>query len=302
MFIILLAAFAAGCTLNRQDDFDVDYVLEFQPAMYMHLAAEGVERFPADQSFAVRAWALPEQDSWEYDAAGAEEFLPLTETVPMSDGRTWGCKTPVMWPTRHKRLTFYAYSPYSAGDDCDAVSGVSFMGMDVLNDDTDLLYTDPVTDVDKMDCGGVVALPFKHALCGMDFKVKNRVKDSERMIVRKITLESAYHKGDFRSMASPQWTLGQDMVPFVFFDGEYQTGHLPSRIGQRRMMIPQSLDSRVVVECEFVTEAGTRIVQRLSTVPLKTVLESGVSYTFTLSVGIDDVKFLVEIIEDSLVV
>lgn len=35
----------------------------------------------------------------------------------------------------------------------------------------------------------------------------------------------------------------------------------------------------------------------LSTVSLKTALEAGMKYTFTLSIGIDDVKFLTELIE-----
>ena len=298
--LISSALLLTGCLLDRQDAYDVDYVMEFQPAMLMHVSGEESECFPPGQSIAVRAWELPEQDSWKEAASSAQEFLPLTEILPFADGKTWGFEDPVLWPQRHKRLTFLAYSPFDAGAGCDAETGVSFLDVDVVGNPVDLLYTDPVEDVDKMECGGTVVLPFRHALCSMNFKIKNRVQTQEQIVVKNITLENVNYKGDFHSLLSPQWTLESERTSFVFFEGEYQTGHLPEDIGQRYLMVPQSLDTQVKVEYDFFTEQGTFISQKLSTVSMRTVLEPGVNYSFTLSVGIDDVIFLVEIIEDSL--
>lgn len=298
--LIFAGVVLAGCALDRQDDFDVDYALEFQPAMYMHVSADGAECFPEDQSFAVRAWTLPEKNSWKDDAAKAEEFLQLTEAKHVDSAKTWGFEEPVMWPSKHERLTFYAYSPVEAGDGCDVATGISFLGVDVKADQTDLLYVDSVTDLDKMECGGIVVLPFRHALSSMSFKVKNRVQKQEQIIIRKITLESANYKGDFRSLATPQWALTDDKDQFVFFEGEQQSAQLPAEIGQMYWMVPQTLDTQVTVQWDFITEYGGYLTQKLSTVKMKTELKPGMNYTFTLSVGIDDVKFLVEIIENSL--
>ena len=65
-------------------------------------------------------------------------------------------------------------------------------------------------------------------------------------------------------------------------------------------MLTQKLDTEVTVEYDYVTEAGTFITQKLKTTALQKALQPGKNYTFTITVGIDDVKFLVEIIEDLL--
>lgn len=295
--LILAAIVLAGCTLDRQNDFDTDLALSFQPAMYMHVSAEDSDRYPAEQSFGVRIWSLPDDCLWREDSLDAEDFLPLTEATPKTD-KVWAFAEETMWPSKHRLLTFMAYSPFDADGRCDVGKGVSFQGVDVVQDQTDLLYTDSIADVEKLDCGGVVTVPFKHALSCIDFRVKNRVKTSEEIIIRRIEVEGVRFKGDFSSMAKPQWKLLDEESSFVFFEGSYETEHLPSDIGRKWLMMPQTLDTQVIVEYDFVTEAQTSITQTLRTVPLRTTLESGRSYTFTLSVGIDDVKFLTEIVED----
>ena len=295
--LIFAAAILTGCALDRQNDYDVEYALEFQPAMYMHVATDGTDRFPADRTFGICAWSLPERDAWEDDNSKADVYLPVKEAVPMSDGKVWAFDEPVLWPAKNRHLTFLAYSPYDAAAECSVEEGVCFGNVDVLEDQTDLLYTEPLADMDKADCGGVVTVPFRHALCSMNFRVKNRVADDEKIILKKIILDAARHCGDFRSMPDPRWTLDARTARFVFFDGDYQTGHQPSEIGDNILMIPQALETPVTVVYEFVTHAGTSITQELKTTLLQKELLPGKNYTFTITVGIDDVKFLVEIIE-----
>ena len=186
---------------------------------------------------------------------------------------------------------------FKAGVKVAIAIGDESTNVDVLEDQTDLLYTEPLADMDKTDCGGVVTVPFRHALCSMNFRVKNRVADNEKIIIKKIILDAARHCGDFRSMPDPRWTLDARTARFVFFEGDYQTGHQPSEIGDNILMIPQALETPVTVVYEFVTHAGTSITQELKTTLLQKELLPGKNYTFTITVGIDDVKFLVEIIE-----
>ena len=54
----------------------------------------------------------------------------------------------------------------------------------------------------------------------------------------------------------------------------------------------------VSVEYEYRTASDTGFTTTLKTCALQTNLKPGRHYTYTLSVGIDDVKFLLEIIED----
>ena len=75
---------------------------------------------------------------------------------------------------------------------------------------------------------------------------------------------------------------------------------MPEPIGTVWLMVPQKLDTKISVEFQYTTFANTTITQVIKTVPMKTTLENGRDYTYTLSVGIDDVKFLQELIEDKL--
>lgn len=295
--IILAAMMVAGCTIDRGQDFDVDYKIEFQPAMYMHSAPSDVETYPESQDFGVSAWVLPEGMYWEDDSEEAEVFAALS-CISCDESGRWKMSDGKGWPTKYERLTFIAYSPYEELCACNQTEGIVWTGVDMTKNHTDLLYTEPLEDMCKMHCGGVVTLPFRHAMCIVDFRIKNRVAEDEHIIVKKITMDAVRTKGDFRSAADPVWSLGDQMSPIVIYEGEYDTDGLPEPIGDERLFIPQGLDTEVTVAYDYVHASGSGLVMNLKTVPLKTVLEPGKRYTFTLSVGIDDVKFLTELIED----
>ena len=54
----------------------------------------------------------------------------------------------------------------------------------------------------------------------------------------------------------------------------------------------------MTVEYEYRTSANTGFTLVLKTCDLQTNLKPGRHYTYTLAVGIDEVQFLLEIIED----
>ena len=306
--LILTLLAISGCTLDDAQENDPELELMFQPDMLMQVTPEGVGNFPQEQSIGISAWKLHEDIGWKEGAEEAEAYLTLCEasskevqiidTVsqrPVSDV-LWVIDNQPIWPNVNEHLTFMAFSPYSSDYYCDRFNGVT-CDIDILRDQTDILYTDPVADRHKLRNGWVVPLHFKHALCEISFRVKNRVADDEDIVIQSISIDGVHHKGTFASLADPQWTLDESTDAWEIFEGEFETEQDPKLIGRTWLMLPQELDSQVNVKFKYTTFAETSINQSLKTISLKTHLQAGKSYVFTLSVGIDDVKFLTELIE-----
>lgn len=274
--------------------------------MYSHVYDEGVDDYPADQDFVVSAW-VGETSLFEMQKAFSREVV-LTDSsrkIHVSD-ILWAFAEEMNWPGKNEKVSFIAYSPY--GEDCEIseCNGVKW-STDVLENQTDLLYAYTKVDRRSNVDGNVVNLSFNHALCQIEFKVKNRVDNEgytdeqrrpDKITLKKITLDGVMHKGVFWSLPSVQWILQESKAPLPIFEGTFLTGGLPEQVGTVWLMVPQELDTTVTVEFQYTTFANTTITQEIKTVPLKTTIEPGRKYTYTLSIGIDDVKFLPEIIED----
>ena len=106
------------------------------------------------------------------------------------------------------------------------------------------------------------------------------------------------HRGSFCSLPSPSWTLDDDKQALEIFDGSFLTSGVPEPIGTMWLMVPQTFDTTVSVEFQYTTVEETTITQRMYTVPLTATIEPGRDYIYTLSVGIDDVLFLKERLEE----
>lgn len=307
--LISAAFMLTGCTINETLVHDPELNLMFQPEMYMHVSQEGTVRFPTEENFAVRAWMLPQNVSWNEGIGHAIEYMPLSEaysrevTITDSDTRIaakdtlWGTSETLLWPSSNDNLTFLAYAPFGAECNCDIENGISFHS-DVLLRQEDILFTEPQADRHKIEDGWVVPLQFSHALCKVNFRIKNRVPEREEILIRRIAISSAYTKGHFSSFRTPQWIQEGTPAEILFFEGESPTDNLPTDIGSGLMMIPQKLDTRITLDYDYQTSGGARFPMHQQTSVINTELEAGHSYTYTLSVGIDDVKLMQEIIGD----
>ena len=85
-----------------------------------------------------------------------------------------------------------------------------------------------------------------------------------------------------------------------FIDGSFDTSQSPETAGEQFLVIPQHLSGVFEVDFIYYTDAGTYINQTLSTRKVETYLEPGRHYSYTLSVGIDEVKFMLEVIDNHL--
>ena len=111
-------------------------------------------------------------------------------------------------------------------------------------------------------------------------------------------MDNVAGSGTFSSLKSPQWQTGNRNASLTFLEEPFETGPNPEPVGRKWLVIPQDINTPLTVEYDFSTASGETITQRLQTIPLKMRLEGGKSYTLTLSIGIDDVKFLKELIKD----
>jgi hypothetical protein len=123
----------------------------------------------------------------------------------------------------------------------------------------------------------------------------------EEIIIKSIRIDEVKHRGSFTSLPQPRWVVEDAETSLLFFEGEQATRNVSAPIGRSWNVIPQALSTRVTVEYEYRTAANTGFTLTLKTCDLETNLKPGRHYTYTLSVGIDDVKFLLEIIEDKFV-
>lgn len=283
------ALLAVGC-VNESDSYDPVVELGFIPAVYGSVRAAG--GCSEMEAFRVSAWSLPAGTRWSTARGRAEEFLD-GELVAERDG-AWRTAEPLNWPGCTQRLSFIGFAPADAAAHCDRNDGVVFSGVDTSAGQARLLYTDPLPDVSKFANGGIVPVPFRHALCEVAFRVHRVNAGGGEIILRRIVVESLYGRGDFASLRSPQWRFEGEPAPQPFFEGEFAVAASIRDAGAARLVIPQRLACAVTVEFDYVNPFGGILAQRLSTKPLESLFEAGRRYVCTLTLAPDEVKFLQE--------
>ena len=285
IFSYLAMLLAVSCMMDHKQEYDPSMELAFQPVMHVASKAVVGENYPAGQPFAINAWT---SDGQVYISGG---------TVAVDEDGGWTLEEGTLWPDRSKRLTIIGYTPAEAFTSCTETEGVTCT-YDIRQSQTDLLYSDPQANLDKVECGGIVFVPFRHALCQVDFEVKNRVAKDEEIIIKSIKVDGIKPEGAFHSLPEPKWKAEGNPVEVLFFEGGQSTRNIPERIGTTWNIVPQALNTSVSVEYEYRRASDTGFTTTKKTCALQTNLKPGRHYTYTLSVGIDDVKFLLEIIED----
>lgn len=294
---IITLLLLAGCITDHKSGYDPDMEMLFHPVMQVAVKSHhSMEDYPVGQPFAVNVWTLEEGESWG-DNSDDAELYHSGEPTYMIDTDRWVLPYDKHWPERSKKVTVIGYSPVSSFNSCTSSDGASCI-YNMRHDQADLLYTEPQEDLDKVECGGTVIMPFRHALSQVDFKVKNRVRGDEEIIIKSIRIDGVKCCGHFTSLPTPTWVLENEEMELSFFMGHQTTVNNPVEIGHTWNIIPQALSTKVTVEYEYRTSADTGFSLVLKTCDLRTDLKPGRHYTYTLAIGIDEVQFLLEIIED----
>lgn len=306
LFRILLATTACslagfGCVNEDRDHHDPVVKLAFEPVMHAQVRADNAtEEGNSDESskedhYGVSVWMLDKEISWITEAQNADSYLEMERLV--KNGNLWYPETELDWPTDRFNLSCIGFAPFEAATSCSPAEGVVFDGVDTSSDPGDLRYTEPQVDLAKSHNGGIIPLPMIPALCEVDFRVRSvSGYESTRVYVRSITLAGIALKGRFRSQPEPTWTLQDaDGSRLLFFEGDQEAVYTPQTVGTTRRIIPQEVDGTINVVYEFVTPAGGRLDQEEKDLPLKTSLEAGRHYIFTLAVSPAGVEVIPEI-------
>lgn len=288
----------ASCVKDNGDVVDFDVPLVFEPALHEAVRGSQAGTYSGSVPFGVSAAILDLGGVWEYDSPKAEVFLFNHKVEQVGD--VWLPQNKCNWPHISKTMTVMAYSPYGAAAECNFTDGVVFSNVNTLELEHPLLYTNTIENLRKDVYGGVVAVPFKHALSSISIKLKNLVDVQQRIVVSAVRFNGVKYKGGFRSMPRAEWELQDDVAVLDFIDSSFETSQSPEHAGEQFLVIPQQLSGVFEVDFIYYTEAGTYIYQTLSTREVGTYLEPGRNYSYTLSVGIDEVKFMLEVIDSHL--
>lgn len=293
-----VAVILVSCVKDNEDILDYDVVLSFNPAIYSHVKSAVNGNYPDNVPFGVTAITQPNGLKGDREGKGSESFL-YNEKVEPYDGK-WVPESKCNWPHVSKTLTCIAYSPYGVADECNFEDGIIVKNVDMEKSQEVILYTEPVENVHKSIYGGVVALPFKHALASVSIRVKNLVDLKEKIKIKGVRILGVKYKGDFRSLPAPEWQLKEDETDLEFYKGDCEIPQAPTDLGKGFMLLPQVLDSCFEVDFSYHTSSGTYIEHTIKSRNAGTLIEPGTNYIYTLSIGIDEVKFMLEVIDNYL--
>ena len=294
----LVTGILVSCIKDNEDILDYDVTLSFNPAIYSPVKSTVYSIYPVNIPFGVTAYTHSKGLRMNEERTETESFL-YNEKVEPSDGQ-WVPESKCNWPHVSKTLTCIAYSPFGVADECNFESGITFKNVDMEKSQEVILYTEPVENIHKSIYGGGGALPFKHALAGVSIRVKNLVDLKEKILIKGVRMLGVKYKGDFRSLPTPEWQLEEDETDLEFYKGESEIPQAPTDLGNGFMILPQVLNSCFEVDFSYHTSSGTYIEHTLKSRDIGTLIEPGRNYIYTLSIGIDEVKFMLEVIDNYL--
>jgi hypothetical protein len=276
--ILLLVMALPACSRIENMGVEETVQLRFDPVILAASKADVPGEYPADVPFGVQVW--------DYDLAKE----PTSGTVLLDNaqvtftGGEWVPGNGVLWPGMDRNLAVLAYSPYGRAASVNLQEGIRFEAVNTDTDQTDLLYTDLRQGLHRNNDGGVVNLPFRHALCYVDFAIRTNALESERVEVRSLSLLSLYTEGDFQSLPEPGWSLTGTPHKVTFYKGlklVRATNTLLPDSGA--WVLPQAVKSIVHADLDYTAPNGDILPYSIESEPLVKILEPGRHYTIILS-------------------
>ena len=291
----LLALVMTACTLRIPDGNEPDMSLVFDPVMYTPVKASLNGEYPADIDFSVSVWDYAQGEN----TSSAKPFLSRAQ-IRRSAAGIWAPEPAVLWPAKDRRLLAIAASPHGAEASITMADGIFFSGVDTAIDQTDLLYTEPQAGLSRTS-GGVVNLPFRHALCLVDFSLRCNASTGETATLLSVALDPVICRGDFHSLPQPEWTTVGTAQEILFFEGEQEITHNNAPAGASRWTIPQRLTTaHITVRIRHKDADGKVTEHTLTSSDIRFLLEGGRHYTFTLSCLLDTETLKIDIIDNLL--
>lgn len=230
------------------------------------------------------------------------------------------------WPNKGS-LTFAAYSPSGAAEDCSiawGAAGFTFTNFTVQSDPADhydLMFSERAYNKTQSETSstaykGGVDITFKHALSSVVFKAKlGDTYEGHTIKLKNITLKNTFTKGNFNQgledtngavTTAAAWT-GQNTentTGYVAFNGaeviNSTTDAVEPRGATRLIVLPQDLAhagaNNVTIDVTYSIHNGTSEIVQTATIDISqgydlTAFEIGKRYIFTLIIGLDKITF-----------
>ena len=300
-------------------------------------AGEMPLNYSTDESFGVYALYYPTGNfaGWETTTGSTiyidgAEFSYDSSIDDTSEGSgAWSATPGYYWP-KGGQMTFAAWSPYRAKNNCTISYGptglqlTDFITADKGSEQYDLLYSERVYD--KTDCSGTSAqydgidLLFRHALTSLHFTASSSV-NTTKIRISKIVIYDICKSGDFSEnvseadpsiyTSSPAWTLGSaqytEASPLVVYENNSGTaapalplqGSTPLAVGFA-LPIPQDITS-AKMKVYYNIQLGS--AEPVPTVSQALNLGSGTvsqwkrqtRYTYNLILGAQQIRFSVNV-------
>ena len=256
-------------------------------------------------------------------------YMDDVETAYNAGGQYWDSESvsggqAYYWPNKGS-LTFAAYSPSGAAENCTAVAwgaaGFTFTNFTVQDDPADhydLMFSERSYDR-TASTGGTsyngVDINFKHALSSVVFKTKlGDTYTGHTITLKNITLKNTFTKGNFNQglvdennavTTAAAWS-GQNTentTGYVAFDGDEvinSTTAAEPAGATRLIVLPQDLahgTNNVTIDVTYSIHNGTNEIDQTATIDVTdpgynlTEFEIGKRYIFTLIIGLDKITF-----------
>lgn len=230
------------------------------------------------------------------------------------------------WPNKGS-LTFAAYSPSGAANDCTVAwgaAGFTFTDFTVQNNPAahyDLLFSERAYNKTQSETSsttykGGVDITFKHALSSVVFKAKlGDTYEGHTITLKNITLKNTFTKGNFNqglvdennavTTTAAAWS-GQNTentAGYVAFNGAKviaSTTAAEPTGATRLIVLPQDLaheTNNVTIDVTYSIHNGTNEIDQTATINITdpgynlTEFEIGKRYIFTLIIGLDKITF-----------
>lgn len=231
------------------------------------------------------------------------------------------------WPNKGS-LTFAAYSPSGAAENCTAVAwgaaGFTFTDFTVQNNPAahyDLLFSERAYNKTQSEASsttykGGVDITFKHALSSVVFKAKlGDTYEGHTITLKNITLKNTFTTGTFNQgledtngavTTAAAWTgqATENTAGYVAFSGaeEINSTTAAEPAGATRLIVlPQELAhdgaNHVTIDVTYSIHNGTNEIAQTATIDITdpgyslTEFEIGKRYIFTLIIGLDKITF-----------
>ena len=316
----------ASCVKNEPVTVPQDEITFAAPVVGVQTKVNGAigTEYDTEESFDV--WCVYNTEDIE-TWGGTQYFSDVTANYnATADG--WKLSTPYYWPATGQ-LSFVAMSPSITNTTTyDATNGFKITqawSQGASEDDiVDLMYSELALNKAKGQYGTNgeeltgdvnsykgVDITFKHALSYLVFKVKTTANyASTKFRLHTITLSGIYTTGTFTQKAQDPWTevttgdeiVGQyvahsdrDTEPISFGSAAVDAAALS---GCDIILLPQALvanQQKVKVEYSISTDGGTNWLLQTQEVDLLnstvTSWEMGKKYTYTLSIGMEEILF-----------